>query len=61
MRKNGRHVDCELRGHGEYGWKCQFLLDRELAYGRRWATREPAVAEADEKQRALHAKGWQRC
>jgi hypothetical protein len=36
-------VTAELRGHGEYGWECQFLYDGELAYGRRWGTREAAV------------------
>lgn len=24
-RKSGKQVDAELRGHGEYGWECQFL------------------------------------
>src|SRR5918992_4837526 len=23
LRKDGRQVDAELRGHGEYGWECQ--------------------------------------
>ena len=41
MRRNGRHVECELRFHGEsYGWECQCLYDGEPAYGRRLARPE---------------------
>jgi hypothetical protein len=59
MRKNGKQVDAELRGHGEWGWECQFLYNGELAYGRRWVTRADALAEAEEKRRELSSKGWQ--
>jgi hypothetical protein len=48
MRKDGKQVDAELRGHGEWGWECQFLYNGEPAYGRRWVTRA-AIAEADER------------
>ena len=58
LRHNGRQVDAELRGHGEWGWECQFLYAGELAYGRRWMTRAEALAEADEKRRELEQKGW---
>lgn len=58
MRKNGKQVDAELRGHGEYGWECQFLYDGELAYGRRWTMRADALAEAEAKRRELEGEGW---
>jgi hypothetical protein len=46
--KNGRQVDCELRFHRKaYGWECQFLLDGELAEGRRFTLRELALQEGD--------------
>ena len=58
MRKNGKQVDAELRGHSEWGWECQFLYNGELAYGRRWVTRAEAVAEAEGKRRELESLGW---
>lgn len=58
MRKNGKQVDCELRGHGEYGWECQFLYNGELAYGRRWTLRADALAEAEAKRQELEGDGW---
>jgi hypothetical protein len=57
--KNGRQIDCEPRFHGEsYGWECQFLLDNQLAEGRRFVFRELALQEADVQRRRLLAKGW---
>jgi hypothetical protein len=51
MRKNGKQVDAELRGHGEWGWECQFFYyNDELAYGRRWVARADALREAEEKR-----------
>jgi hypothetical protein len=38
MQRNGKQVDAELREHDGWGWECQFLLNGELAYGRRWVT-----------------------
>ena len=58
MRKNGKQVDAELRGHGEWGWECQFLHDGELAYGRRWVTRADALVETEEKRQELEGEGW---
>lgn len=58
MRKNGKQIDAELRGHGEYGWECQFLSDGALAYGRRWETHASALAEAETKRRELEREGW---
>lgn len=58
MRKNGKQIDAELRGHGEYGWECQFLYEGELAYGRRWDMRALAVAEAEDKRQELLGQGW---
>ena len=58
MRKNGKQIDAELRGHGEYGWECQFLHDGELAYGRRWNLRASALDEAEAKRQELERAGW---
>jgi len=44
----------DLRGHGEWGWECQFLYNGELAYGRHWVTRADALAEAEEKRQDLN-------
>lgn len=60
MRKNGKQVDAELRGHSEWGWECQFFYNGELAYGRRWVTRGDALAEAEAKRRELERDGWER-
>jgi hypothetical protein len=61
MRKNGNQVDAELRGHGEWGWECQFLYNGELAYGRRWTLRADALAEVDAKRQELERDGWVLC
>ncbi len=53
-------MDCELRGHGEHGWECQFFNDGASVYGRRWTLRADALAEADEKRRELEGDGRQR-
>lgn len=58
MRKDVRRIDCELRGHGKYGWECQFLKDGEFLYGRIWTLRAQALAEADEKRQELEHRGW---
>ena len=48
VRKNGRHVECALRFHGEsYGWECQGLYDGGRAYGRRVARYDLALDEAE--------------
>jgi hypothetical protein len=57
--KNGKQVDAGLRGHGEWGWECQFLYNGELAYGRRWVKRADALAEPEEKGVELERGGWQ--
>jgi hypothetical protein len=51
MRKNGKQVDAEPLGHGEWGWECQFLYNGELADGRLWTMRAEALAEAEKKRR----------
>jgi hypothetical protein len=58
MRKDGKQFTAELRGHGEYGWECQFFQDSSFLYGRRWNTRACAESEADEKRQELEANGW---
>ena len=58
MRKNGKQVDAELYGNGEWGWECQFLYNGQLACGRRRILREQALAEADERRRELERAGW---
>lgn len=48
----------ELRGHGEYGWECQFLYDGELFYGQRRDTHAAANTEAEAKKQELTGDGW---
>jgi hypothetical protein len=48
VEKNGRPLACELRDDGAAGVEVQVYRDRELLYGRRWATRALALAKADE-------------
>jgi hypothetical protein len=50
IRKDGRQLDCELRDHGAFGVEVQVYRERELLYGRRWATRALALAEADARE-----------
>jgi hypothetical protein len=40
----------ELRDDGEWGVEGQLYRDGELLYGRRWANRELALEEADERK-----------
>ena len=59
LRKNGKHVDCELRFHGEsYGWESQCLHDGELEYGRLFILRELALEEAEAQRVRLMGEGW---
>src|ERR1700704_4660524 len=46
LRKNGKQVDCELRFHGESYSGVSVPARRELAYGRRYITRQDALVEA---------------
>jgi hypothetical protein len=58
MRKDDKRVDAELRDHGKHGVEIQFRYQRDFVYGRRWATRELAIAEGEDKQRELEECGW---
>jgi len=58
MRKGDKRIEAELRDHGEHGVEIQFRYQGEFVYGHRWATRELAVAEANDKQRELTHEGW---
>lgn len=59
MRKDGRQIDAELRGHGEYGWELQLLRECEFYAGRRFDLRAQAIAYGDEIRRDLASQGWQ--
>lgn len=50
IRQDGKQYDGELRTHREWGVEFQVLCDREWFYGRRWPTRERALAEAEERK-----------
>jgi hypothetical protein len=50
IQKAGRQLACELRDDGEWGVEVQVYRDGELLYGRRWATRALALAEADARK-----------
>jgi len=59
MRKDGRQIDAELRGHGKYGWELQLLRDGGFYAGRRSDMRAQAVAHGEEIRRELIGRGWQ--
>jgi hypothetical protein len=46
------HVNwsCELRSHGEWGTEAQMLREGELVIGRRFLTRQQAMAWADQER-----------
>jgi hypothetical protein len=48
VRKDGGQLVCELRDDGGVGAELQVYRERELLYGRRWATRALALAKANE-------------
>jgi hypothetical protein len=49
-------VTCELRDYGQrYGWEAQILCDGELVIGRRFLSREHAVAWAAKERTDLEA------
>jgi hypothetical protein len=50
IEKDGRQLACELRDDGEAGVEAQVYRERELLYGRLWANRAVALAEADERK-----------
>ena len=61
VRKDHRTVEAELRYHPEGlggGVEVQFYYNGEFIYGRRWAMRQAAVAESDDKLRELVQRGW---
>src|ERR1700693_3315977 len=64
IEKNGHQLACELRDDGAAGVEVLMSRDGELLYGRRWATRALALAEADARKAACwilfgtHLKHW---
>ena len=56
IQKKGRILACELRDDGAAGVEVLMSRDGELLYGRRWATRALALAEADARK-ALYLRG----
>lgn len=59
LRKLHQQVDALLRDDGESGGvETRFLYNGELAYLRRWPTRELALADAAEKRAELEREGW---
>lgn len=57
IRKDGRQYDAELRDHGKWGVEFQVFRELEFLYGRRWPTRELAIAEADERKMQYMREG----
>lgn len=59
LRKGIGRLRCELRGHGDWAWETQLLLNEEFYAGRRVDLRAQAVAYAAETKRWLIAdEGW---
>jgi hypothetical protein len=59
LERNGRHVACELRDHGEpSGAEVQLLRDGEFYAGRRFDTRTMALRHAEHVRENLERDGW---
>ena len=58
MTKEGHRINCELHGHGEYGWEARFLRNGELFTGRRFDTRTQAVQWAELERNAMMRDDW---
>jgi hypothetical protein len=58
MRKGDKRIDAELCDQGAYGIEVQLWCRGQFLYGRRWASRALAVADADDKRRELEREGW---
>ncbi len=58
LRKDGRRIDSELMGHGEYGWEFRLLKDGDFYAGRRFALKADANAHADIIRGDLERDGW---
>ena len=50
VEKNGRRLACELRDDGAAGVEVQMSRDGEFLFGRRCASRELALEEADARK-----------
>src|ERR1700722_1923691 len=59
IENNGRQLACELRDDGAAGMELQVYRERELLYGRRFATRVLALEKADD-WKAQYLRGWER-
>ena len=59
LERNGRHVACELRDHGEpTGAEVQLLRNGEFYAGRRFPTRAMALEHAAHIRENLERDGW---
>jgi hypothetical protein len=58
LTKDGRRFTCELRGHGKYGWDCQFFEGDECIAGRRFPMRAQAVHWATSEREEHELEGW---
>ena len=58
LRKHGRQITCEPRGHGEYGWGAQLFRDGEFYAGRRFDLRADVVVHAEGIRQDVERDGW---
>ena len=56
MRLDGRQIDAELRGHGEYGREFQLLHGREFYAGRRFNLRAQSITHGKDIRKELEAR-----
>jgi hypothetical protein len=58
LRKQDRFVDAQISDEGDAGVEIAYFYNHQVAYRRRWSTREAALADADAKRRELEREGW---
>jgi hypothetical protein len=58
LRKLHQAIDATIRAEAADAVELRFLLNGEVIYARRWATRAQALAAADQKRGELEREGW---
>jgi hypothetical protein len=58
LKKEAKHLVCELRDHGADGCEAQMVRDGEFFAGRRFADRTHALAHAEAIRALLEGGGW---
>ncbi len=58
VQRDGEARRGELRSHGQWGVEFQLFANGTVVYGRRYLTRDEAMARAEDERKALLRNGW---